>query len=129
MNLSLSPLRRRLDSVGLVLSGLCAVHCLASIVLVSVLGLGGQVLLAPAIHEVGLMLAIAVAALTLGVDAVRHARTVPLRLGAGGIGLMASALAVSHGPAEAGLTIAGVSLVAAAHLANLRHAASARHTD
>jgi hypothetical protein len=35
---------------------------------------------------------------------------------------MAAGLVVSHGPAEALLTIPGVGLVAFAHLHNLRHA-------
>ena len=53
--------RLRLDRAGIALSGLCALHCFASILLVGALGLGGQWLLAPEIHETGLMLAILVA--------------------------------------------------------------------
>lgn len=116
-------IRNRLDRAGVLLSGLCALHCLLSIVLVSVLGLGGQALLAPSIHEVGLALAILVGIVTLGIGALRHGRIAPLLIGAAGIGLMASALAVGHGLDEAALTIAGVSLVAFAHIRNLRHAA------
>lgn len=115
-------IRNRLDRAGVLLSGLCALHCLLSIVLVSVLGLGGQALLAPSIHEVGLGLAILVGIVTLGIGALRHGRIAPLLIGAAGIGLMASALAVGHGLDEAALTIAGVSLVAFAHIRNLRHA-------
>ena len=115
-------IRDRLDRVGVLLSGLCAVHCLLGIVLVSVLGLGGQALLAPAIHEVGLALAIAVGAVTLGLGVLRHGRRGPLLIGTCGLALMASALAVGHGLPEAALTIAGVVLVATAHIRNLRHA-------
>lgn len=107
----------------MVLSGLCAVHCVLSIVLVSVLGLGGQALLAPAIHEIGLALAIAVGALTLGLGVLHHRRKGPLLIGTFGLTLMASALAVRHGLPEALLTIAGVALLATAHIRNLRHAA------
>jgi len=120
---ALLSIRDRLDRTGIVLSGLCAVHCLLSIVLVSVLGLGGQALLSPAIHEVGLMLAIVVGVVTLGIGAVRHGLLGPLLIGACGIALMAGALLVGHGPPEAVLTIAGVALVATAHIRNLRHAA------
>lgn len=115
-------IRNRLDSLGMVLSGLCAVHCLAGLLLVTVLGLGGGVLLRPEIHEVGLALAVGIGLLTLGLGALRHGRTGPLLIGGCGVALMAAALFVGHGPAEAGLTIAGVALVALAHIRNLRHA-------
>lgn len=116
-------IRDRLDRAGILLSGLCALHCLLGIVLVSVLGLGGEALLSPAIHEVGLALAIVVGVLTLGLGVLRHGQTGPLLIGAGGIVLMASALGVGHGLPEALLTVAGVALVATAHIRNLRHAA------
>lgn len=116
-------IRDRLDRIGVMLSGLCAVHCLLSILLVSVLGLGGQALLAPAIHEVGLMLAILVGAVTLGMGVLRHGKPAPLLIGGAGLTLMAFALTVPHGLPEALLTIAGVALVATAHIQNLRHTA------
>lgn len=115
-------IRDRLDSAGMLLSGLCALHCVLGIVLVSVLGLGGGVLLDPAIHEIGLALAIGVGVLTLGLGVLRHGQLAPLLIGAGGLALMGLALAVGHGLPEAVLTIAGVSLVAFAHIRNLRHA-------
>lgn len=115
-------IRNRLDGMGMMLSGLCAVHCLLGLLLVSVLGLGGGVLLAPEVHEIGLALAVGIGVLTLGLGALRHGKTGPLVIGGCGIALMASALAVGHGPAEAALTIAGVALVAYAHIRNLRHA-------
>lgn len=40
-------IRDRLDRVGVLLSGLCMLHCIAGIVLVAGLGLGGEVLLSP----------------------------------------------------------------------------------
>lgn len=115
-------IRDRLDGFGVLLSGLCALHCVVGLVLVTSLGLGGEVLLSPHIHEVGLALAIAVGVVTLGLSAWRHGRLGPALIGAGGLALMGLALAVGHGPAEAVLTIAGVSLVAFAHIRNLRHA-------
>ena len=120
---AIAAIRNRLDRVGIVLSGLCALHCILSIVLVSALGLGGQALLAPSIHEIGLALAVAVGAVTLGIGAWRHGALGPLLIGTCGVALMASALLVGHGLPEALLTIAGVVLVAAAHIRNLRHAA------
>lgn len=123
MTRAILSIRDRLDRVGVFLSGLCALHCLLGLLLVSVLGLGGELLLAPAIHEVGLALAILVGVLTLGLGMLRHGRGGPLVLGLCGIALMAAALATGHGPYEAVLTLAGVVLLAIAHIRNLRHAA------
>jgi hypothetical protein len=116
-------IRDRLDGLGIMLSGLCAVHCLLGIVLVSVLGLGGEAFLAPAIHRIGLALAVLVGMVTLGLGVLRHGQLAPLVVGSLGIALMTAGLAVQHGPVEVVLTVAGVALVAAAHIWNLRHAA------
>lgn len=116
-------IRDRLDRAGILISGLCAVHCVLTIVLVSVLGLGGGLLLSPWIHRAGLGLAIAVGLFTLVHGAVRHGRFENLRLGALGLGLMGGAMTVEHGAAEAVLTILGVALLATAHFRNLRCAA------
>ena len=121
MRMAFISIRNRLDRVGVLLSGLCALHCLAGLLLVAGLGLGGGVLLAPEIHRIGLALAIAVGSVTLVLGVVRHGDPVPLQVGAAGIALMAFALFVGHGMAEAALTILGVSLLAWAHLRNLRH--------
>ena len=121
MRMAFISIRNRLDRVGVLLSGLCALHCLAGLLLVAGLGLGGGVLLAPEIHRVGLALAIAVGSVTLVLGVVRHGDPVPLQVGAAGIALMAFALFVGHGMAEAVLTILGVGLLAWAHLRNLRH--------
>lgn len=123
MRAAIASIRDRLDRVGLLLSGLCAIHCVLSIVLVSVLGLGGQALLAPAIHEIGLALAVVVGAITLGIGAWRHGLPGPLLIGTCGVALMAAALLVGHGVPEALLTIAGAALVATAHIGNLRNSA------
>ena len=121
MRMAFISIRNRLDRVGVLLSGLCALHCLAGLLLVAGLGLGGGVLLAPEIHRFGLALAIAVGSVTLVLGVVRHGDPVPLQVGAAGIALMAFALFVGHGMAEAVLTILGVGLLAWAHLRNLRH--------
>ena len=61
MPLTLPWIRDRLDRMGLVLSGLCAVHCVATAVVVAALGVGGSFLLNPAIHRVGLAMAMVIA--------------------------------------------------------------------
>lgn len=115
-------IRGRLDRFGVILSGLCALHCVAGLFLVAGLGLGGEWLLAPAIHQIGLALAIVVGAITLVMGVVRHGDPLPLQVGAAGIALMAVALFTGHGAAEGILTIAGVALLAWAHIRNLRRA-------
>lgn len=122
MERALISIRNRFDRAGLMLSGLCAVHCVLGLVLVSLLGLGGELLLDPAIHEVGLAAAVLIGLLSLGFGVLRHGKPGPLLIGLAGLGLMGAALATGHGVSEAALTIAGVALVATAHLRNLRHA-------
>lgn len=120
MNKAIVLLRSRLDRFGVLLSGLCMVHCLAGLFLVGILGLGGGVLLDPAIHRVGLVLALVVGASTIGLGALRHGHRLPLVAGVAGLSLMAGAVLVEHGSAEAVLTIGGVLLVAIAHVVNIR---------
>ena len=121
MRAALLSIRDRLDRVGITLSGLCLIHCVAGLMLVTVLGIGGEWLLAPEIHRIGLALAIAVGLVTIGLGAFRHGKLGPLVLAAIGLMLMGGALAVDHGVEEAVLTIGGVLLLAGAHILNLRH--------
>jgi len=55
------------DRLGVMISGLCLVHCVAGLFLIGVLGLGGGVLLDPAIHRFGLLAAVVVGVVTIGV--------------------------------------------------------------
>jgi hypothetical protein len=115
-----TPMRKGLDWLGLSLSALCAAHCLASILIVSTLGIGGQLFFAPEIHRIGLVLAILVAAVAIGWGALQHRKAAPFVIAMMGLTFMGGALAVEHGPKEAVLTIIGVGLVALGHLLNLR---------
>ena len=122
--------RSRLDRLGIMLSGACAIHCVAGLALVGLLGLGGlgldaPWLMAPEIHKYGLVAAIVVGALTIGLGAMRHGHRWPLILGAAGIGLMALAVAGPHGVTEAVLTIAGVVVLAVGHVLNIKACSSA----
>ncbi len=120
---SLIPrIRGRLDRLGVLLSCLCAVHCVAGLVLVAGLGLGGSMLLDPAIHRVGLLLATIIAGVAIGIGAIRHRRAAPFVVAMTGLSFMGGALAVGHGPEEAVLTIIGVILVSVGHILNLRRA-------
>jgi hypothetical protein len=117
---SADMLRGRFDRLGVLISGLCMVHCVAGLFLIGVLGLGGGVLLNPAIHRFGLVAAFLVGMFTIGAGALRHGHRLPLVLGTTGLALMAAAIASDHGTGEALLTICGVVLVASAHIVNMR---------
>jgi hypothetical protein len=121
-----SSIRGTADRVGITLSALCAVHCLATIAIVSVLGFGGGVFANPLIHEVGLALAMVVAAVAIGIGALRHRRAAPFVTAMTGLSFMGGALAVPHGYEEAVLTIIGVALVSLGHILNMRGHTHAR---
>lgn len=127
MNSASPSIRRVLDRAGIWLSSLCLLHCLASIIVVSALGLGGQVLLAPEIHRYGLVLALIIAAVAIGWGALRHRRALPFVTAMTGLSFMGGALAVPHGVEEAVLTIIGVTLVSTGHILNLRAHLPASH--
>jgi hypothetical protein len=122
MGLSFPTIRGRLDRAGMLLSSLCAVHCVLGIVVVAGLGLGGGLLLDPVIHRVGLLLATLIAGVAIGVGALQHRRAAPFVVAMTGLSFMGGGLAVEHGVEEAILTIIGVTLVAAGHVLNLRRA-------
>jgi hypothetical protein len=116
-------MRSRLDRTGMLLSGLCIVHCLGGLFLVAVLGLGGGLVFAPWIHRAGLAVAMLVAGVAIGFGAIEHRRPAPFVVAMMGLSFMGGALAVEHGVEEAVLTIIGVTLVAAGHVLNLRYRA------
>ena len=120
MGFSLPRIRDRLDRLGMVLSCLCAVHCVLGLVLVAGLGLGAQFLLDPAIHRVGLLAATVIAGVAIGLGALRHGRRAPFVVAMTGLSFMGGGVAVPHGVEEATLTVLGVSLVALGHMLNVR---------
>ena len=111
-----------LDKSAITLSGLCLVHCLAGSLLLTVFAASGG-WLGHNVHLVGLMLALPLAAIALWRGVRVHGRWGVAVLGAGGIILMATSLMITHGgPGEIALSVAGVIMLAAAHLWNLRAA-------
>jgi hypothetical protein len=115
-----TAIRSTIDRAGITLSALCAMHCLATVVLVSALGIGGGLLAKPIIHEAGLVLAMIIAAVAIGIGALRHRRAAPFVTAMTGLSFMGGALAVPHGYEEAVLTIIGVGLVSLGHVLNMR---------
>lgn len=108
----------KLDRMAIGLSGLCLVHCLATSVLLAVLASAGSVLGADWIHEVGLLLAMAMGGIALGKGIFDHGYTMPSAVGGLGLGVMAGALTLPHNGTEAVYTMVGVGILALGHRLN-----------
>lgn len=112
--------QRQLDQLGIGIAGLCALHCVVTLVTIAGFGLGGHMFAAPEIHRFGLFLAFVIAAFALVWGIMRHRRFGPLASVAVGLVLMGAALQVPHGAGEFVLTLLGVSSVALGHVLNMR---------
>jgi hypothetical protein len=109
-----------MDRVAIGLSGLCLVHCLASAIFVAMLASAGGLLLNPAIHEVGLTLAIGLGIVAQGRGIVEHGFMMPSAIGGLGLGVMAGALGMAEGGSGTIYTIVGVMILALGHDLNRR---------
>jgi hypothetical protein len=112
--------QRTIDRLAIGLSGLCLVHCVATAVLVMVLSAAGGALLDPHIHEIGLVLAIVLGVVGLGLGIREHGFMLPSAIGALGLGTMAGSLTLHHGPEEVFYSVFGVLLLALGHDLNRR---------
>ncbi len=102
------------------LSGLCVIHCLAGSVLLAGLSATGG-LWNHGVHAVGLAIALPLALFALFRGFRLHHRVLVAVLGASGLALMAGSLFLLHGSVlEIGASVAGVLMLAMAHLLNLR---------
>jgi hypothetical protein len=107
--------------VAIGLSGLCLAHCILSAVIVTMLASAGGFLLHPAIHEIGLMMAMALGALALGRGVLQHGYAMPVWVGSLGLGVMAGAMTLPHeGGYETIYSMLGVVIVALGHDLNRR---------
>jgi hypothetical protein len=114
------PIRSyRLDRVAMGLSGLCAVHCVATAILLGVLASAGSLLGKPIIHEVGLSLAMIIGAVALGRGVRDHGFLLPSAVGVIGLGTMAYAMTLHESGFEPAFTIVGVAILALGHRLNL----------
>ncbi|WP_332812140.1 MerC domain-containing protein [Sphingomonas sp.] len=109
-----------LDRLAMGLSGLCLVHCLATSIILALLASAGGLLFSPMVHEVGLTLAIGLGAFSLGRGVIDHGFMMPSAVGGLGLGVMAGALTLTHGPEETAYTIIGVAILALGHDLNRR---------
>ncbi len=110
----------RLDGWAIGLSGICLAHCLASAVIVAFLASAGGALVHPALHEIGLVVAIGLGALALGRGVMQHGYAMPAWIGGLGLGVMAGALTLPHDGGEVVFTILGVLILALGHDLNRR---------
>ena len=109
----------RLDRIAMGLSGLCAVHCVATAVLLGLLASAGGLLGKPIIHEVGLSLAMIIGAIALGRGMREHGLILPSLVGTIGLALMAYAMTLHESGLEPVVTIVGVSVLALGHRLNI----------
>ena len=109
-----------MDRLAIGLSGLCLVHCLASAIFVAMLASAGGLLLHPAIHEVGLVLAIGLGVIAQGRGMIDHGFMMPSAIGGLGLGVMAGSLGMPEGVAGTSYTIVGVLILALGHDLNRR---------
>jgi hypothetical protein len=110
----------RLDRIAMGLSGLCAVHCVATAVLLGLLASAGGLLGRPIIHEVGLGLAMILGTIALGRGIREHRLMLPGAIGAVGLVTMAYAMTLHESGYEPALTILGVSILALGHRLNMK---------
>ena len=112
------------DQLAMGLSGLCLVHCLATTVFfASIATVGGVFLESHLFHEIGLIVAIGFALITLVSGVLSHGYMMPFAVGSFGLGMMAGALSRPHDGSEVLATMIGVAVVALGHDLNRR----ARH--
>lgn len=110
----------RLDKLAMGLSGLCAVHCVATAVLLGLVASAGGLLGKPIIHEVGLSLAMILGAIALGRGIREHGFILPSAVGATGLAIMAYAMSLHETGYEPAFTILGVSVLALGHRLNIK---------
>ena len=114
------PIRiSRLDRIAVGLSGLCAVHCVATAILLGLLASAGGLLGKPIIHEVGLSLAMILGAIALGRGIREHGFVLPAAVGSVGLCIMAFAMTLHESGFEPAITILGVGVLALGHRLNM----------
>lgn len=115
------------DRVAIWLSGLCVLHCIASALILASMVSAGTGLLNPAVHEVGLVLAIILGLAVLVTGTRAHRSLTPVVVGSTGLIIMAYALTLPHDYREVIATIIGLCFVAAGHELNRRARHRAQH--
>ena len=115
----------RLDRLAMGLSGLCAVHCVVTVVLLGLVASAGGMLGRPIIHEIGLSLAMIIGAVALGRGIREHGFLLPSAVGSIGLAIMAYAMTLHETGFEPVFTILGVLTLALGHKLNIEAKAPA----
>jgi len=115
----------RLDRLAMGLSGLCAVHCVATVVLLGLVASAGGMLGKPIVHEVGLSIAMIIGAVALGRGIREHGFLLPSAVGSIGLATMAYAMTLHETGFEPVVTILGVLTLALGHKLNIEAKAPA----
>jgi len=115
----------RLDRLAMGLSGLCAVHCVATVVLLGLVASAGGMLGKPIVHEVGLSIAMIIGAVALGRGIREHGFLLPSAVGSIGLAIMAYAMTLHETGFEPVFTILGVLTLALGHKLNIEAKAPA----
>ena len=108
----------QLDRWAIGLSGLCAVHCVATAIALALLASAGSLLGQPIVHEVGLTFAMAIGALAFVRGLREHGFLLPCIVGFVGLAVMGFALTLHETGQEPLVTIAGVGILALGHRLN-----------
>jgi hypothetical protein len=108
------------DPLAVGRSGLCLVHCLATTIFFASIASVSGVLDNHLFHEVGLIIAIGFALVTLVAGVLSHGYMMPFAVGSFGLGMMAGALSRPHDGSEVLATMIGVAVVALGHDLNRR---------
>lgn len=116
------PATGTLDRWAIGLSGLCVVHCVSSVLLLTFVSAAGGALLSHGFHEVGLAVAILIGVVALVRGSMEHGYTLPAAIGGLGLGVMAGALTMGHESNEVIVTLFGVAILALGHDLNRRAA-------
>jgi hypothetical protein len=109
-----------IDRIAIGVSGLCIIHCVLSVLFVALLSGAGSIISDPLVHRLGLVGAVLLAAVAMSQGFVVHREMGPAAVGMVGLAFMVAGLFVPHGWVEVALTIVGVSIVAVAHVMNVR---------
>ncbi len=112
------------DRIAVLVSGLCLVHCISTMLFVALLSSAAGALLDPIVHEIGIGVAIALGLFTLGRGVLDHGYIMPAAIGGLGLGIMAGAITIGHqgdhGGTEILFTMIGVGILALGHDLNYR---------
>jgi hypothetical protein len=112
----------RADTLGMCVAGACAVHCIATPLIVGILPVVGLPLLDPRTEWLFLSCSLVLSSVAVFSGCVRHHRWLPVAMFVGGAATLLASHAVldDDGTAARAAIAVGAALVIGAHLLNIR---------